>query len=93
MIKLDPGNNPFNLREEDGWRGCFTREQADGGLPNGTRITKSVFHAGDTFPVGTRGTVLGSIHRGDVYFYFIEWDPFPRVAVGIMEFRIRPVHS
>lgn len=74
-----------------GWLGAHTRGEAPGAFPNGTRIKKTVFEKGDGHPLGTLGTVLGSIAApsdlaarfGTRYFYFVEWDPKPKVAVGV----------
>jgi hypothetical protein len=79
----------LNLRHHHGYAGLHTREQAEGALPNGTRIRKVAVDGRDAHPVGTLGTVLGSIKAPpgmpadmpDPFGYFIEWDPTPRVAV------------
>lgn len=51
---------PF-LKTEVGWVGVFTRRQSAGAIPNGTRIVKAEAEEGDSQPVGTLGTVLGSL--------------------------------
>lgn len=51
----------MELVDEPGWTGTFTRYQAKGAIPNGTRIVKAVSEPGDGTPDGTLGTVLGSI--------------------------------
>lgn len=54
-------DEPF-LKTEVGWYGLFTRRQAAGAIANGERIVKTVAEPGDSGrPVGTLGTVLGSI--------------------------------
>lgn len=84
---------------ERGWRGGFTRNQAEGAYPNGSRIVKAREEDGDATPLGTGGTVLGSLDGsvldqrnpdGDVirFAYFIEWDTAPRVAVGVIDWKI-----
>lgn len=81
------------LREEPGWLGWFTREQADGALPNGTRIRKIKSEPLDSQPDGAPGTVLGSFavdpeHERVRYCYFVEWDAVPRLAVGLVDYRL-----
>jgi hypothetical protein len=98
---------PF-LVIEVGWQGAFTRRQADGAIPNGARIVKAHAEEGDGHPVGSLGTVLGSLGfppeaaeeaaaelaakgldpRPVKYAYFVEWDATPRVAVGVMDYKI-----
>lgn len=81
------------FQNEPGWIGAFTRQQAQGALPNGTRIVKQNSERGDAHPNGTPGVVLGSISHpqvmGGVVFYFIEWAPKPRTAVGVLGTKIR----
>jgi hypothetical protein len=78
-------------RHEPGWHGAFTREQAPGAMASGSRIVKAKSEEGDAHPVGTTGTVLGSLlapgqrHIG----YFIEWDPSPRTAVFVIGWKLR----
>ena len=77
----------------------FTRAQADGAIPNGTRVRKVVSDPGDTHPVGSVGIVLGSFAAPEPvpafehvrHFYFIEWQQHPRVAMGITDFKVRPL--
>jgi hypothetical protein len=80
----------LNIREEPGWVGGFTRDQADGALyPNGSRIRKNKGEPKDGTPTGTNGTVLGSIRvPGESPAYFVEWDNRPRVAVFIVEWKL-----
>lgn len=78
------------LREEAGWLGTFTREQAAGALPNGTTIVKVNSQPGDFHANGTLGTVIGSVGEyGAVVFYFIEWAPRPRCAVGTLAYKVK----
>lgn len=79
----------------DFWIGAFTREQAPNAkFANGTRIRKAKQEAGDATPLGTKGTVLGSISHPDVrngaVLYFIEWDNRPKTAVGVIEWKLGP---
>lgn len=87
-------HNPLSdLQEEPGWLGVFTRQQAPGAIQNGTTIVKSAMGPGDGTPIGTRGTVLGSFSMEPFmpgFFYFVEWENKPRVAVGIRG-RITPL--
>lgn len=52
---------PQGFTEEPGMLGAFTREQAPGAIPNGTRIVKHYAQTLDANPVGAQGVVLGSI--------------------------------
>jgi hypothetical protein len=82
----------FELHE--GWTGLFTRQQAEGALPNKTRISKVRTEAADGHPIGTQGTVLGSISHPDVGMgYFVEWDPHPRTAVFVVSWKIAALSS
>lgn len=82
----------FNLRNEPGWIGAFTREQTPDALANATRVRKVRSEPGDGHPDGALGTVLGSISdpcvRDGVPMYFIEWDTRPRVAVGTVGWKV-----
>ena len=86
-----------------GYEGLFTRDQADGALPNGTRIVKANSERGDAHPDGSLGTILGSFARppdltgreradwAEIKFcYFVEFDAAPRVAIGTLDKKIRP---
>jgi hypothetical protein len=77
-------------REEPGWTGAFTRQQAPGALfANTSRIKKDKGEPGDTTPVGTEGTVLGSYYLPERGFgYFVEWDDKPRVAVFVVGWKL-----
>ena len=50
----------IELRTEPGYAGVFTRHQAPGAIPNGSRVVKIRRDAGDAHAVGTTGVVLGS---------------------------------
>lgn len=77
------------FQNEDGWAGVFTRYQCDGAIPNGTVIEKATFEEGDFAPLGTLGTVLGSVYHEEIgYFYFVEWSIQPKMAVGLMALKI-----
>jgi hypothetical protein len=81
----------MRLREYPGWFGIFTREQAPGALPNGTRIVKVQTEKGDAHPIGARATVLGSMAAPNVGLgYFVEWDAKPRCAVFVVDWKVRP---
>ena len=84
---------------EPGYFGNFTREQADGAIPNGSRIVKCNSEKGDRRPDGTTGTVLGSFDGSLIdkalmekynarLMYFIEWDDAPRMAVGVIDWKL-----
>ena len=90
---MTSAENPFNLRTEDGWYGFFTRAQFAGAIANGSRIRKVFSPEGDTHPVGSLGTVIGSIGvKGPgvlpMVGYFIEWDAAPRFAVFVQDIKI-----
>jgi hypothetical protein len=88
------------LDSEDGWIGVFTRHEAVGAMPNGTRVVKVRGESGDATALGTCGTVLGSLDAeflGErvpdgwetiTYAYFVEWADRPNVAVGVMDWKI-----
>lgn len=77
------------IAEHDGYAGLFTRQNAPGAIPAGTRIRKAIFVMGDTTPVGALGAVLGSISHPEFGFaYFVEWDHAPRCAVFCMAVKI-----
>lgn len=82
----------MNIENHPGWIGGFTRDQAKGAIPNGTRIKKTASEEGDATTDGTLGTVLGSFQSpasmGMLLFYFVEWDDNKRVAVGVMGWKI-----
>jgi hypothetical protein len=85
-IEVDEGL----LRYEDGWTGAFTRAQAETALyANGFRVRKSKQEPTDATPLGTCGTVLGSVCApGRRPAYFIEWDNHKKVAAFILEWKI-----
>lgn len=87
-----------SIRYEKGWLGAFSREQAEGAYPNGTRVVKCVEQPGDAHRLGDKGTVLGSLDLpvdrtigstpDNHIAYFVEWDDCPNVAVGVMQRKI-----
>lgn len=83
------------LVHEAGWRGAFTRAQADGAIPNGTRVVKVNSEPGDGNPDGETGIVLGSFrtrvvpgYEEDVC-YFVEWRLYPNTATATLGRRLR----
>lgn len=93
---------PF--RTEQGWVGIFTREEAPGALPNGTRIEKTGAEPDDYHGDGAKGTILGSVTAedcaqhlgqkpggGSELAYFVEWDNMPKYAVGISQRRVKKI--
>lgn len=87
----------LGIHREPGWTGAFTRNQAPGALPNGTRVIKTNSEPGDICPNGTPGTVLGSMSEPAVQdgaiCYFIEWAPRPKTAVAAMAFKVREAYT
>lgn len=85
------------IGHEPGWVGGFTRHQAKGAIANGTEVVKTRSEAGDANKDGTRGKVLGSISHPDVQdgaiMYFVEWRTAPRVAVGVMDFKVQALQT
>lgn len=87
------------FREYPGYKGIHTREQAEGAIKNKSRILKAFSEKGDSHPVGSLGTVLGSFkvtpdvaeEFGAPYFYFVEWDSTPGLAVGVVGTKIAEV--
>jgi hypothetical protein len=78
------------IRQESGWTGHFTRQQAPGALfANGSRVIKLKTETGDRNPAGTGATVLGSIYHPALGMgYFVEWDDKPRTAVFVVGWKI-----
>ena len=77
------------LRLYPGWIGIHTQDQAAGALSNGTRVRKIKSEPGDTHPIGSLATVLGSLGLPDIgYGYFVEWDVKPRLAVFVIAAKI-----
>jgi hypothetical protein len=79
---------------------CFTKHQATGALPNGTRIEKTNSEPGDGHQDGATGTVIGSLAAPkdfplpDRFAYFVAWDEDPGAGlpVGIREGRIKELN-
>ncbi len=76
--------------------------EAEGAIPNGTRIIKNAIEVGDGHKVGALGTVLAShgplgfknregVERTD-YGYFIEWDDTPGVPVFVCGYKIERLY-
>jgi hypothetical protein len=86
MEKLD-------IRHEPGWYGAFTRQQAPEALfKNEQRIKKALGEPGDGTPIGTIGTILGSLYAPELgVVYFVEWNNRPRVAVSVVAWKITSV--
>lgn len=81
----------LGIRDYDGYVGSFTRRQAKGAIPNGAAVVKiAVDNEGDVHPIGTRGVVLGSFRLvPHPLFYFVEWEPSPRLATSCIASKIR----
>jgi len=91
--------NP-NIDHHPGYVGAFTRDHAEGAIENGAKVRKAKEDPkGDLTPIGTLGTVLGSINfelydlaearsKGVKYLYFVEWDDKPKVAISMVDWKI-----
>jgi hypothetical protein len=89
----------IELAQTDGFLGHFTKNQAEGAMRNGTRIKKTVYEEGDATAIGQLGRVLGSLPvppdsipegTGPGFFYFVEWDHAPKIAIGVSWLKIGP---
>ena len=81
----------WTIKPYPGYYGAFTKDQAPGAFPNGSRIVKHAVEEGDGTLLGHRGTVLGSMLEPEVspfIFYFVEWDTRPRAAVCVVSWKI-----
>lgn len=79
----------LGLHYEPGWLGIITRHEAKGAYPNGTRVEKVDEDPGDTRPLGSLGTVLGSLRADPIgTAYFVEWDSAPRHSVLVTAWKI-----
>jgi len=64
-------------------------------IKKGSKITKVMAEVGDRNPLGSLGTVVGSIGPFKVpgvtsmYSYFIEWDRVPGIFVSCIESKVR----
>ena len=75
----------------------YTKNQAEGALPNGSQVEKVNSEHGDGHQDGAVGTVIGSIGPGEIpgctdrYVYFVVWDEDPGAGlpVGIREGRVK----
>jgi len=68
--------------------GWFVTTEAAGAYKNGTRVRKTKKRDGDAHDVGATAKVIGSLDVGGLglrarFFYFVVWDDFPGVAVGV----------
>ena len=84
--------NELRINWESVGRAVFTRDQAQGAMPNGTRIVKVKEEAGDKHKLGDEGVVIGSVSHPEVMdgapAYFVEWDDMPGVPVGVVGYKI-----
>lgn len=72
----------------------WSREQAVGAMPNGTRVEKINSPPGEPHRDGDQATVISSVGPVPwqgymVYGYFVEWDDLPGLYVFISGDRIR----
>ena len=80
----------MTIQAHHGYFGMFDNGQVEGAYPNGARVRKVRSEPGDSQPIGTLGTVLGSIDplmtRGVAYF--VEWDSMPHHAVLVVAWKL-----
>lgn len=74
----------------------FVPGEAEGAIPNGTRVEKCNTESSDSLFNGAQGTVMAShsvadLRRDVKYLYFVDFDRFPGVEVLISDLRIRPL--
>lgn len=73
----------------------FSREQAEGAMPNGTQVEKQNSEAQDGHPDGSLGEIVGSMGPLDEpvlgcrYGYFVMWDATPELPVFVMETKVK----
>lgn len=69
----------------------FTRDQAPGALPNGTRVVKvKEDDSSDLHSIGEMGTILGSLSHPAVGIgYFVQWDSRPRMPTFVVAGKIK----
>jgi len=86
---------PPDFGDHPGYIGAFTRASAEGAPPSGSRLAKIAMERGDTHEIGALATLLGSIKSppGELaaispHFYFVEWDDQPRIAVGVLSWKM-----
>lgn len=96
-IELEIDAGTCSIRHHAGWSGsAFTREQHPDALyKNGSRVYKMrEDEGGDVTPLGTGGTVLGSVKDPSKPYcaYFIEWDDKPRYVTFVIEPKISDLH-
>jgi hypothetical protein len=66
----------------------YTRDQAAGCLPNGSRVVKCATEPCDTHSFGSTAVVIGSVVRNGFTVYFVEWDDEPGVPYLISDWKI-----
>lgn len=86
--------------DDPGWAGAYTRQQAKGAMPNGTKVRKVRSQPKDGHQDGAMGTVIGSFTATEPMevegcivrtFYFIEWEDMPKIGVCSAEHRIEAI--
>jgi len=98
-LHSDPGG--FNLGPDEKNMGDVLRqanEQAEGAIPNGTRVEKINSNSSDAHVDGSEGIIVASVgpivHLGRMTIsYFVCWDDAPDFPVGILDSRVRPLNK
>lgn len=65
--------------------------QAEGAVPNGTRVRKVRSEPGDTFEDGVEGVILASHMISGEFGYFVAFDEYPEVPCFIVGHRLMAV--
>lgn len=85
------------ITTHEGYYGIFSKNEAEGAWPNGTRVRKVNSQDGDGHLDGSLGTILGSYkntHKTEpkfedvAYLYWVEWDDMPKVPIGTISTKL-----
>lgn len=67
----------------------WTDDEAEGAIPNGTRVIKVEGSDEGAIKLGTRGRILGSVNHPELgYAYFVEWDTMKMLPVFVVGWKI-----
>ena len=91
-VTNDDAAAALGIKHYPGYRGSFSRDQHPLALyENGARVVKAEDEdETHLHPIGTLGTVLGSIGHVDIgVAYFVEFDSRPKHAVLVLEGKLK----